>query len=713
MSGEIEEPLRLNFQADLLHSGSISFGRFESESLSWERRSIFSHNRYLEEVEKYSKPGSVTEKKAYFEAEFRRKALLRQQSSECQDGGEGPTSSNGDHHDFEGSGNGNESSCSSHSSLCNVKTEIQSREKRVVEDLNAVNGDSSRKPAWFDEIPHNSGYDEEFEDIISQEFEGQTFDLLHVTTQEETVSNMVDSPVTVSEPVKNDETHQSETETLVANTEKSIGATHIDTEMNDTSEVNDSSVSCQTIKKNHNSTTSGPRTTFFPKVRSKQVKSTSENKVTRVTTKTQPNIGRSQNLVSNEAFKGSMKPKTNETKSLHVKKTEKKLPRPTCTGIKTSKAEDDASAKEKELQLRRSIVKDLRSEKTVNARIPFSKNPLPGVIPTINRPKQTNGSSKGLDIQNPTGFSFKTGQRAENRKEFYMEIAEKMHAKEAETNQVDVKKQEKQAAEMKQFRKSLVFKAKPMPSFYNESTRGSDQYKVTQISKTTNQPQPSLQSTITRRNNNAYKSLVPSNIRPSSATPSTNRIRLSDSVGTTQPRPSSPSMSTRRGPVNTYKSPVTSNVRPSSATPSTNRILLSDSVGTTQPRPSSPSTATRRGPVNTQKSPVTSSVRPSSATPSTNRIRLSDNAGTTQPRPSSPSMATRRGPGNPQKSSVTSNVRPSSATPSANRIRLSESVARNHTPVKKQNEREPRVIDMYKKHAKGIHLGKSANLAVF
>ncbi|KAI3714351.1 hypothetical protein L1987_72949 [Smallanthus sonchifolius] len=88
MAGEIEEPFRLNFQADLLHSGSISFGRFESEPLSWERRSIFSHNRYLEEVEKYSKPGSVTEKKAYFEAEFKRKALLKQRSSECQDGGE-------------------------------------------------------------------------------------------------------------------------------------------------------------------------------------------------------------------------------------------------------------------------------------------------------------------------------------------------------------------------------------------------------------------------------------------------------------------------------------------------------------------------------------------------------------------------------------------------------------------------------------------------
>lgn len=70
-------------QVDSPISDSISFGRFENESLSWERRSSFSHNRYLEEVEKFSKPGSVNEKKAYFEAHFKKKGgLLGQNSAE-------------------------------------------------------------------------------------------------------------------------------------------------------------------------------------------------------------------------------------------------------------------------------------------------------------------------------------------------------------------------------------------------------------------------------------------------------------------------------------------------------------------------------------------------------------------------------------------------------------------------------------------------------
>lgn len=58
-------------------TASVSFGRFMSESLSWEKWSSFTQNRYLEEVEKYAKPGSVAEKKAYFEARYKKKAAQK------------------------------------------------------------------------------------------------------------------------------------------------------------------------------------------------------------------------------------------------------------------------------------------------------------------------------------------------------------------------------------------------------------------------------------------------------------------------------------------------------------------------------------------------------------------------------------------------------------------------------------------------------------
>ncbi|XP_031403417.1 protein WVD2-like 7 isoform X2 [Punica granatum] len=56
---------------------SISFGRFVSDSVSWEKWSVFSHNRYVEEAERYARPGSVAQKKAFFEAHYREMAARK------------------------------------------------------------------------------------------------------------------------------------------------------------------------------------------------------------------------------------------------------------------------------------------------------------------------------------------------------------------------------------------------------------------------------------------------------------------------------------------------------------------------------------------------------------------------------------------------------------------------------------------------------------
>lgn len=56
---------------------SISFGRFMSESLSWEKWSTFSQNKYVEEAERYARPGSVAQKKAFFEAHYKRIAAQK------------------------------------------------------------------------------------------------------------------------------------------------------------------------------------------------------------------------------------------------------------------------------------------------------------------------------------------------------------------------------------------------------------------------------------------------------------------------------------------------------------------------------------------------------------------------------------------------------------------------------------------------------------
>lgn len=65
--------------------------------------------------------------------------------------------------------------------------------------------------------------------------------------------------------------------------------------------------------------------------------------------------------------------------------------------------------------------------------------------------------------------TFKSAQRAEKRKEYYQKLEEKNQALEAERNELEQRQKEEQEAALKQLRKNLKFKAKPVPNFYYEA----------------------------------------------------------------------------------------------------------------------------------------------------------------------------------------------------------------------------------------------------
>ncbi|EEE66701.1 hypothetical protein OsJ_23365 [Oryza sativa Japonica Group] len=68
----------------------------------------------------------------------------------------------------------------------------------------------------------------------------------------------------------------------------------------------------------------------------------------------------------------------------------------------------------------------------------------------------------------PVAPTFICGNRLEKRGEFYTKLEEKRKALEEEKLEAEARKKEEQEEALKQLRKNLVIRAKPMPSFYQE-----------------------------------------------------------------------------------------------------------------------------------------------------------------------------------------------------------------------------------------------------
>ncbi|CAN1852680.1 Protein WVD2-like 5 [Linum perenne] len=467
---------------------SVSFGRFENDSLSWEKWSTFSPNKYLEEVEKCATPGSVAQKKAYFEAHYKKIAARKAE-------------------------------------LLDQEKQQQGSRSDDLNDGDLVSHESSHKPEMVEASESENMYDEccydEHDEDPPMNDEPQ---LASVKEVEVEVEAEVEVGVNGSSEITEVDKLEMEPADSVERSELLPTGDIDEKESTKGSEKVEEESSATRIKEGNVKFDHKPKSTPVtkkPKAKVNDQKKPSQKVIPMSKVKDTPTVKRkpaspvtqrpqnstprvvkpvsatgalpSSSRSSTKKVNGTTVPTKSKSpvtvekkrvapKSFHMSinvDTPKSVPTPRAPppareSLIMEKMGDKDIVRRAFKTFQRSYnqPKSSPEEKTSGTKqVPSTSSEGHGSTSRTTR-KDNGGSYKAGDADKryakaaPSSFGLKSDDRSEKRKELLKKKEEKSGAKEAETARLRSKSKDANEAEIRKLRKSLNFKATPMPGFY-------------------------------------------------------------------------------------------------------------------------------------------------------------------------------------------------------------------------------------------------------